>query len=183
LTAPAILLVLLLCVALVGLRRRDAWRNTDAPWPFYAKRVLPSPAQVLHLRLLSALPAHMVLSGVDLASVLGVRRGFDAKLWSRRLRHLQYDFVVCAKDASLLAAITLEDPARSPSGKHLDDILVRASAAADLRLIRWNARALPDLAAIRAAFADLQIPSFDEVAHSGHGSWWPTLAKDPARTD
>ena len=181
-TSPAILLVLFLCALLLGLRRRNAWRTDTRPWPFYARRLLPTPRQLLHQRLLAALPGHMVLSGVELSRVLGVRRGFDGRLWSRRLGRLQYDFVVCARDATVLAAIALQDPARSQPATPPDGILERASAAAELRLLRWNAKALPDLAAIRAEFADLQIPSFDEVANSGHGAWWPTVARDPSRT-
>lgn len=179
LNIPALLLVLLLCaiLALRLLRQRTASRLADARWPFYLRRLLPDPHQVLYQRLVSALPDHTVLAGVELASVLGVRRGSDPVRWLRRLRHQQYDFVVCAKDSSVLAAIELED--RPGSGKGLlrsDGVKERASAAAGLRLIRWQSRALPDQKAIREAFGEEDLPFFEQPASSANQSWWPPIA-------
>jgi hypothetical protein len=179
LNLSALLLVLLLC-ALLALRlsrRKNAWRKADVPWPFYAKRPLASPAQVLYHRLVSALPGHIVLSGVELSGVLGVRRGMDAQPWNRRIRGLHYDFVVCSKDATVLAAIALDDtPHGARDGTQADLIKDRASAAAGVRLLRWPAKALPDLAAIQEALGELQMPSFEEVASSANQSWWPPVA-------
>lgn len=165
----ALLALLLLCAALV-LRlalRRNAWRHAEVPWPLCARRPLASPQQVLYQRLVAALPGHAILSQVPVSSVVGVRRGCDTALWNRRLRHLQYDFVVCAKDASVLAAIELDDsPQREKAQTRADQSKARAAASAGLRLIRWQAKALPEQAQIQAAFAKALARQAADVASS-----------------
>jgi hypothetical protein len=175
----AIASLLLLCVAL-GLRlyqRRHAWRNTSDSWPFYANRPLPVPAQVLHQRLVVALPGHVVLSSVPLSSVLRVKRGHSAQTWIRRIRHLQYDFVVCSKDANLLVAIELDhSDRRGKDHASTDGIKERASTAAGVRLLRWQTRALPGHAEIQAVFGVPLTQVFEEVAPSANQSWWPSIS-------
>jgi Protein of unknown function (DUF2726) len=178
---PAILLVLLLCAALalyLSLRSK-AWLRDSAPWPFYAKRPKPRPEQALYQRLVSALPGHIVLARVALVDVLGVKRGFEPATWSRRMRDLQYDFVVCAKNGSVLAAITLDDTAHDTHvHSRAESIKERASAAAGLRLLRWQTKALPGSAEIRALFGSVQPPFFDDTAFSANASWWPPMARE-----
>ncbi len=179
LTLPALLVVLLLCAVLAWLvsLRRNAWRDADVQWPFFQRKPLASPEQVLYQRLVQALPGHMVLSRVPLCAVLGVRRGFDAATWSQRLRGLQYDFVLCSADATVLAAIELTGKARAKSDvPESDRIKQRASAAAGIRLLHWQAGALPDHAAIQAVFGLPLTQIFDEVAPSAHSSWWPPIS-------
>lgn len=170
--------LLLLCAAL-GLRlyqRRNAWRDADVLWPFYAKKPLASPEQLLYQRLVMALPGHMVLCRVPLSGVLGVKRGFDFERWSQRLRRLQYDFVVCARDATVLGAIDLIDQTRDATGSTPSDAAKqRASAAAGVRLMRWQAKALPDLAAIQAAFGEPELTLAAGPEASANQSWWPPL--------
>jgi hypothetical protein len=171
--------LLLLCVV-VGLRlvrRRNARRDAKQPWPFYAKRPLPGPEQVLHQRLVSALPGHIVMSRVPLSGVLGIKRGHDTQTWDRRIRPLQYDFVVCAKDSTVLLAIELQGSARhekTPAGT--DQIKERASAAAGVRIVRWHARALPGHAEIQAEFGVPLNQVFEEFAPGANASWWPPVS-------
>lgn len=179
LNIPALFLVLLLCALLVLLlsRRSKAWRAADVVWPFYAKRPLVSPEQVLYHRLVQALPEHIVLCGVELSGVLGVRRGADTAAWNKRIRHLQYDFVVCTQDATMLAAIELVDPSRRASGRNRSTLMKeRASVAAGMRFLRWQARALPDQAEIQDIFEAAPLPFFESLASSANQSWWPPIA-------
>ena len=60
------------------------------------------PDQVLYHRLVKALPEHIVLAQVQVSRVLGVKKGFDFRAWNNRINRLSYDFVVCAKDASVV---------------------------------------------------------------------------------
>ena len=172
---------MLLCAALAlwYWRRSRAWQQSDAPWPLYASRPLPRPEQVLYLRLVSALPGQMVLADVRATAVFGVRLGSDQRLWNRRLRDLHYDYVVCGQDATVRAAITLHDPSCIHVAAYADALRQRACAAAGVRLVRWSSKALPDVQSIRAAFADLLVPSFEESAHSANASWWSPAARDP----
>jgi hypothetical protein len=45
------------------------------PWPFYVKKPLTQPEQVLYHRLVKALPDHIVLAQVQVSRVLGVKKG------------------------------------------------------------------------------------------------------------
>jgi hypothetical protein len=177
---PFAIAALLLLIAALGLRwfqRRNAWLSAGEPWPFYARRALPGYEQVLYQRLVSALPEYRVLSRVPVSSVLGVRRGHDAQTWTRRIRHLQYDLVVCAQDATVLAAIELQDSARrGETSTSADRIIERASNAAGVPLMHWQASALPEHAEIRAVFGLPLTQVFEEVASSANQSWWPPLS-------
>lgn len=125
-------------------------------WPFYAKRPLSQPEQVLYHRLVQALPGRIVLAQVQVSRVLGVKKGFDFYEWNNRIDRLSYDFVVCAMDSSVLAVIELDDKSHeSESRRRTDAKKNRATSAAGIRLIRWNVKAIPDQDFIREAFADL----------------------------
>jgi hypothetical protein len=180
----AIASLLLLCVALLlhSHQRRQAWREPGVPWPFYAKRPLAGTEQMLYQRLVMALPDFTILPSVPVSGVLGVRRGQDAQAWTRRIQHLQYDFVICANDATVLAAIDLEGSALG--GKlqtSADAIKTRASLAAGVRLLRWQASALPGHGEIQAMFGVPLTHIFEEAASSANQSWWPALSS--ARRD
>jgi Protein of unknown function (DUF2726) len=147
---------LLICavVALVVFKRRGLLGARDGPWPFYAKRPLSQPEQVLYHRLVSCLPEHIVLAQVQVSRVLGVKKGFNFHEWNNRINRLSYDFVVCSKDSTVLAAIELDDKSHeSTSRAETDRKKDRATSAAGVRLIRWHVKALPDRAAIQAAFS------------------------------
>ena len=46
----------------------------DQIWPYYAKKPLSQPEQVLYFRLVEALPDHIVLAQVQLSRLLGVKK-------------------------------------------------------------------------------------------------------------
>jgi hypothetical protein len=129
----------------------------------------------------TALPGFIVLSNVPVTSVLGVRHGHDSQTWTRRVRHLQYDFVVCSPDTTTLVAIQLEDSVRSEKDLTNADRIKRASNAAGVRLLRWHARALPQHTEIQTEFGVPLTHVFEEVASSANQSWWPPIAS--ARRD
>jgi len=83
--------------------------------------------------------------------VLGVKRGFNFQAWNNRINRLSYDFVVCAKDSTVIAAIELDDKTHeSESRAYTDDKKNKAAADAGLRLVRWSVRTLPSEEAIRS---------------------------------
>ena len=152
------LLLLLLVLAVVAaalLRKRGSLPTGSAgPWPFHVRKLLSVPEQVLYHRLVKALPEHIVLAQVQVSRVLGVKKGFEFHAWNNRINRLSYDFVVCAKDASVVAAIELDDGSHETASRAGTDLKKdRATAVAGLRPIRWHVKSLPEHDVIRAAFA------------------------------
>jgi hypothetical protein len=148
-----VLLMLLIAVALGGTKRRSL-RNAmfDGPWPYYAKRPMSRPEQVLYHRLTAALPDHIVLAQVQVSRILGVKRGFNFQVWNNRINRMSYDFVVCSSDSTVLAAIELDDSSHDSRARAVTDRKKeKATRDAGVRLLRWNVNALPDHAAIRTA--------------------------------
>jgi hypothetical protein len=105
----------------------------------------------MYHRLVKALPDHIVLAQVQVSRVLGVKKGSNFKEWNNRINRMSYDFVICGKDATVLAAIELDDKTHEASSRRAtDEKKNKAKADPGLRLIRWNVKALPDEAAIQA---------------------------------
>jgi hypothetical protein len=142
----ALLLVFLLVAGLVLIARLMSGprRESNVVWPFYVKRPLTQPEQVLYHRLVRALPDHIVLAQVQVSRVLGVKEGANFHEWNKRINRLSYDFVVCSKDSTVIAAVELDDQSHESSVQAArDEKKDKASADAGLRLLRWHVRSLP----------------------------------------
>ena len=149
-------------VALLIRKRRGGSVGRAAPWPFYARRPLSLPEQVLYHRLVKALPEHIVLAQVQVSRVLGVTKGFNFHEWNNRINRLSYDFVVCTKDSTVLAAIELDDKSHETAARaEIDQKKEKATSSAGIRLIRWHVKSLPDEQAIRTAFAQRAAQQLD----------------------
>lgn len=145
------------------LRKRGSVGADDGPWPFYAKKPLIQPEQVLYHRLVAALPECMVLAQVQLSRVLGVKKGFNFREWNNRIDRMSLDFLVCLKDATVVAAVELDDKTHArPDRVTADAKKEKALAAAGIALVRWNVAALPDESAIRQAFAGERLAPLQE---------------------
>jgi hypothetical protein len=71
------------------------------------------------------------------------------------------DFVVCKKDASVVAAIELDDPTHKRADRQVADAKKsKALADAKVRLIRWEAKSLPSCEQIRDSL-DLDISNLN----------------------
>ena len=147
-----VLLLIAAVVLLLYLKKQGLLEGKGTgPWPFYVKKPLTQPEQVLYHRLVKALPEHIVLAQVQVSRVLGVKKGSNFNEWNNRINRLSYDFVVCSKDSTVLAAIELDDKTHESSRRAAtDEKKNKATADAGLRLIRWNVKALPDESAIQA---------------------------------
>lgn len=152
-----LLLVILASAVFVVLKQRGLLGSVSGPWPFYAKRPLSQPEQVLYHRLVKALPEHIVLAQVQVSRVLGVKKGHNFREWNNRVNRLSYDFVVCDKDATVLAAVELDDKTHESKARaDTDAKKEKATSAAGVRLLRWHVKSLPDEATIQAVFAAKQ---------------------------
>ena len=146
--------VLLAVVGLVALLKagKSGAGGGTGPWPFYSKRPLTTPEQVLFFRLVEALPGHIVLAQVQLSRFLGVKKGEKFHTWNNRINRKSVDFLVCSKDATVVAAIELDDTTHDkPSRVKADADKDRAIKDAGLRIVRFHVKTMPDAEAIRAA--------------------------------
>jgi len=73
----ALLVAFVLIAAMIVLQKLRSPSGAEAPWPFYAKRPLSQPEQVLYHRLVAALPEHIVLAQGQVSRVLGAKKGFN----------------------------------------------------------------------------------------------------------
>ena len=151
----AIVLIIIIAITLVFLKKRKPSGECNVAWPFYAKKPLTVPEQILYHRLVAALPQCIVLAQVQLSQVLGVNKGFNFGVWNNRINRMSLDFIVCLKDSTIIAAVELDDKT------HEKKIRVKADAkkgkalsAAGIELIHWHVSALPDEKTIREAFAN-----------------------------
>ena len=164
----AVIVVVVLGLLVAAALRRTKQSGAEGTWPFFAKKPLSQPEQVLYFRLLHALPEHIVLAQVQLSRILGVRKGDNYQSWLNRIHQLSADFVVCAKDATVLAVVELDDAShQGERRREADARKTRAVEAAGLRLVRWSVSALPDDAAIRSAV--LPNPTYMDSPHKGRG--------------
>jgi very-short-patch-repair endonuclease len=125
----------------------------DEIWPFYAKQPLSPPEQALYFRLVQALPDHIVLAQVQLSRFLGVKKGNNYRAWLNRINRMSADFVVCKKDSSIVAVIELDDATHQREDRQATDAKKdKALSSAHIRVVRWQTKAIPDVAAIQAAF-------------------------------
>ena len=147
-----LVLLVLVATALISRSWRKGGDKAEGPWPFYAKKPLTVPEQVLYHRLVRALPDHIVLAQVQVSRVLGVKKGFNFNEWNNRINRLSYDFVVCSKDSAVLFAIELDDKSHEKADRITTDAKKgKATEAANVKLVRWHVKSLPDEAAIQAA--------------------------------
>ncbi len=120
-------------------------------WPFYAKKPLSQPEQVLYFRLVEALPDHIILAQVQLSRFLGVKKGHNYQSWSNRINRMSADFVICNKDSSIIAVIELDDSTHNKASRQEADAKKnRALEAAGIKLIRWHVKSIPEVSAIKS---------------------------------
>jgi very-short-patch-repair endonuclease len=125
---------------------------SNKAWPFYAKKPLSRPEQVLYFRLVQALPDHIVLAQVQLSRLLGVKKGHNYQAWFNRINRMSADFVVCKKDSSIIAVIELDDAMHQNEDRRAADAKKhKALPSADISIVRWKANAIPDIGEIQAA--------------------------------
>jgi hypothetical protein len=147
-----------LSVLAAQFKPRDA--ALSKPWPLEAKRQLLSERErALYQRLVQSLPNHIILAQVQLLQVLNFQRGRRTQAIFNRISQLSLDFLILNPDTSIVAAIELDDATHTREDRRQADARKsHALQSASVPLIRWNAKSLPDAAAILAALP-VKIPA------------------------
>jgi very-short-patch-repair endonuclease len=82
---------------------------------------------------------------------------------------MSLDFVVCRKDASIVAAIELDDATHdAPRRVEADAKKDNALASAGVRLVRWQTRDLPSEHAIQEAFVGSTVIELHDKRREPH---------------
>lgn len=162
-----IILVLAIVVIAFFVSRNASSKKVDdnQPWPFYAKKPLSQPEQILYFRLVQALPDHIILSQVQLSRLLGVKKGNNYQSWLNRINRMSADFVVCNKDSSIAAVIELDDSSHHSKDRQAADIKKdKALKSAEIKIIRWQVKSIPDISAIQAAIKPNELVDIKQFA-------------------
>lgn len=154
----ALLIALVLVVAALSSVLAAKFKPRDGslakPWPLEAKRqLLAERERALYQRLVQTLPNHIVLAQVQLLQVLNFQHGRRSQAIFNRISQLSLDFLILNPDTSIVAAIELDDATHTREDRRQADARKsHALESAGVPLIRWNAKSLPESAAILAAF-------------------------------
>lgn len=124
----------------------------SGPWPFYAKKVLSQTEIIFFWQLVEAMPDCVVLARVPLNQLIDVKNGVykrERRWWLKKINFKSVDFVVCRHaDFSIVAAVDLDERPHARSRTKS-----RVLGDAGVPLIRWHSEKIPDVVAMRAAFA------------------------------
>jgi very-short-patch-repair endonuclease len=152
---PVILVGLVITAAVLGKSGRRKDIGLESPWPLEAKRtLLTEPEQVLFRRLVQALPHYVVLAQVQLLQAVRFKRGSRNAAVFNRISQLSLDFVVLTPDTRIVAAIELDDASHDDRAS-ADARKAHALKSAEIPLIRWSVREMPDTAKIGLAIANV----------------------------
>jgi hypothetical protein len=148
-----VLLFVVISAAAIAAKFQLGMLSDSREWPFQVRKPMSNAEQVLYFRLRKVLPDHIVLAQVQLSRILSVKKGNSFGAWNNRINRLSADFVVCTKDASIAAVIELDDATHHSEARRAADAKKeKALRAAGVRLLRWQARDLPDESAILSEF-------------------------------
>lgn len=153
------IVIVVLALAVLAIKKTKSEGGSE-DWPFYQRKPLSAPEQILYFRLVKALPEHMVLGQVQLSRLLGVKKGSNTQSWLNRINRMSADFVVCNKDSSIVAVIELDDASHSGDKRQQADAKKdKALAAAGIKIHRWHVKAIPNEDAIKATFIPQSLAS------------------------
>ncbi len=145
------LFILLAIAALCAIALRGRAPGERARFPFSQCRPLSEREQVLYWRLRKVLPDQMILAQVAISRILRVDRGNNSRAWLNRINRMTVDFLVCLPDASIVAAIELDDASHLAADRIAADAKKEnALSSAHIKLLRY--RELPSEDEIRTAF-------------------------------
>lgn len=148
--------IILIAITLVVIGSFIKNKKGKEIWPYYEKKVLSKPELILYYRLTNALPDKIILAQVQLSRVLGVKKGFNFGEWNNRINRMSLDFVICRnEDAGIIAVIELDDKSHEKEERiKADEKKNQALASANIRIIRWKVKDMPDERTIRQTLAE-----------------------------
>lgn len=177
-TSIAALTISALLLAWLWARRRGSGRSaarkrpaealdTVQSWTPQAVRVLTLPERQAYDLVNRALPNRLVLAQVPLARFISVPTRHSYSDWLTRVGRLTVDLLVCDKSSRVVAVVDIRAAAQSPRSVRRHERMAQVLQAAGVRVLQWNADALPSPAEVRALFRVQGAEAEEEVLGPG----------------
>ena len=124
----------------------------EEPWPLSARSLLSKRENEFYHHLIALYPNHQIFVQVALSQLISVDRNHpECDSIRARYKQLVADFVLCARDLSVIAVIELDDRSHERADRQDADARKnKALADAGIRLVRVPAGTLPSEDALRA---------------------------------
>ena len=132
--------------------------------PYVSKKPLTPTEIIFYRQLCEALPNYLVLAQVQLSSFIKVDyskiNSNESYKWQNPLAQQSVDYLICNKDFLIVAAVELDDITHnSQSAIKRDNKKSHNLEAANIPLIRWDARGMPSKEAIQFSINKYQQPN------------------------
>ncbi|MFT3664864.1 DUF2726 domain-containing protein [Piscinibacter sp.] len=132
----------------------DAPLDTVQAWTPQAVRVLTLPERQAYDLMRRAMPNRLVLAQVPLARFISVPTRHSYSDWLTRVGRLTVDLLVCDKSSRVVAVVDIRTGGQSERSIRRHERMTQVLQAAGVRVLQWNAEALPSPAEVRALFRE-----------------------------
>ncbi len=160
----AALTISALLLAWLWRRRRGGRGSTGKPpadsldtvqsWTPQAVRVLTLPERQAYDLVRKALPSRLVLAQVPLARFISVPTRHSYSDWLTRVGRLTVDLLVCDKSSRVVAVVDVRTAGQSTRSVRRHERMRQVLETAGIRVLSWNADAMPSASEVRTLFRD-----------------------------
>jgi len=148
-------------------RKAEEALDTVQSWTPQAVRVLTLPERQAYDLMRRAMPNRLVLAQVPLARFISVPTRHSYSDWLTRVGRLTVDLLVCDKSSRVVAVVDMRTPGQSERSIRRHERMAQVLQAAGIRVLQWNAEALPSPAEVRALFREQGVEVEEEVIGPG----------------
>lgn len=148
-------------------RKAEESLDTVQSWTPQAVRVLTLPERQAYDLMRKAMPHRLVLAQVPLARFISVPTRHSYSDWLTRVGRLTVDLVVCDKSSRVVAVVDVRTASQSERSIRRHERMVQVLQAAGIRVMQWNAEALPNASEVRALFREQGVEMEEEVIGPG----------------
>lgn len=174
--------------------------DTVQSWTPQAVRVLTLPERQAYDLMRKAMPNRLVLAQVPLARFISVPTRHSYSDWLTRVGRLTVDLLVCDKSSRVVAVVDIRTGGQSERSVRRHERMTQVLQSAGIRVLHWNAEALPSASEVRALFREqgieveeeivgpggkrmLPVPEMVEVLNEGDGLAQATPQFEPVSSD
>ena len=141
--------------------------DTVQSWTPQAVRVLTLPERQAYDLMRRAMPSRLVLAQVPLARFISVPTRHSYSDWLTRVGRLTVDLLVCDKSSRVVAVVDIRTGGQSERSTRRHDRMTQVLQAAGIRVLHWNAEALPSASEVRALFREQGVEVEEDVIGPG----------------